>query len=112
MDLPDRGWKAVCSHVRRIQGVTGFLGSMSGAKPQPISAEEARAILQKAGEIRSEKVIRSRQTFSVGEAVRIIDGPFDTFTGSIEEVNMKKPGLKVMVAFLAGRLRLKFPLPR
>lgn len=97
MDLPDRGWKAVCSQIRRIQGVTGFLGSMTGAKPHPISPEEARAILQKAGEIRSEKVVRNRQSFSVGEAVRIIDGPFDTFTGSIEEVNMEKAKLKVTV---------------
>jgi transcription termination/antitermination protein NusG len=97
MDLPDHGWKAVCSHIRRIQGVTGFLGSMSGAKPQPISAEEARAILQKAGDIRSEKVVRNRQSFSVGDAVRITDGPFDTFTGNIEEVNMEKAKLKVMV---------------
>lgn len=97
MDLPDRGWKAVCSQIRRIQGVTGFLGSMSGMKPQPISSEEARAILQKAGDIRSEKVVRNRQNFSVGESVRITDGPFDTFTGSIEDVNVEKARLKVMV---------------
>lgn len=70
---------------------------MTGMKPQPISSEEARAILQKAGDIRSEKVVRNRQSFSVGEAVRITDGPFDTFTGSIEEVNMEKARLKVMV---------------
>lgn len=97
MDLPDRGWKAVCGQVRKIQGVTGFVGSMGGAKPQPISAEEARTILQKSGEIKTEKSIVSKQTFSVGETVRITDGPFDTFTGSIEEVNMEKQKLRVMV---------------
>jgi len=97
MDLPDRGWKAVCGQVRKIQGVTGFVGSMGGAKPQPISAEEARSILQKSGEIKTEKSVISKQTFSIGETVRITDGPFDTFTGTIEEVNMEKQKLRVMV---------------
>jgi transcriptional antiterminator NusG len=41
--------------------------------------------------------VRNRQSFSVGEAVRITDGPFDTFTGNIEEVNLEKAKLKVMV---------------
>lgn len=97
MDLPDLGWKAVCSHVRRIQGVTGFVGSMDGGKPSPITSEEARAIFQKAGDIKSEKILRPKQSFAVGEQVRIVEGPFETFTGSIEEVNLEKGKLKVMV---------------
>ncbi len=97
MDLPDRGWKAICSTIKKIQGVTGFVGSTSGIKPQPISQEEARAILQKAGEIKSEKILRPKQSFSVGETVRIIEGPFDSFTGSVEEVNLEKGKLRVMV---------------
>ena len=97
MDLPDHGWKAVCADIRKIQGVTGFVGSSRGIKPQPISPEEAREILQKAGEIRAEKHLKPKQSFSVGESVRIIDGPFDTFTGNIEEVNMEKGRLRVMV---------------
>jgi transcription termination/antitermination protein NusG len=97
MDLPDRGWKSVCSQIRKIQGVTGFVGSTGGTKPQPISGEEARSILQKAGEIKSEKVLRPKQTFSAGELVRIIEGPFDSFTGTIEEVNLEKGKLRVMV---------------
>ncbi len=39
----------------------------------------------------------STQTFTVSESVRIIDGPFDTFTGTIEEVNLEKGKLRVMV---------------
>lgn len=97
MDLPDLDWKGICSQIRRIQGVTGFLGATGRGKPQPISSEEARAIFQKAGEIKAEKNIRLKQTFTVGEQVRIIEGPFDTFTGSIEEVNLEKGKLKVMV---------------
>jgi len=97
MDLPDRGWKEICSGIRAIQGVTGFVGYMSGSKPQPISAEEARAILQKTGEMKSDKTIKVSQIFSQGDSVRIIDGPFDTFTGTIEEVNSEKEKLRVMV---------------
>ena len=97
MDLPDRGWKAVCSHIRRINGVTGFVGSMGGVKPQPISADEARSILQKAGEIKSEKMSRPKETFTVGETVKITDGPFDSFTGTVEDVNVEKAKLRVMV---------------
>ncbi len=97
MDLPDIGWKNICAEVRKIQGVTGFVGSTGGVKPQPISSEEARAILQKAGEIKADRQMTTAQSYSVGDSVRIIDGPFDTFTGSIEEVNLEKGKLRVMV---------------
>ncbi len=97
MDLPDRGWKQICSRIRKIQGVTGFVGSGGDMKPQPISGEEARAILQKTGEIKGEKVLRPKQTFSSGESVRIVDGPFESFTGTIEEINLEKGKLRVMV---------------
>lgn len=97
MDLPDLGWKTVCSAIRRINGVTGFVGSTGGMKPQPISQEEARAILQKTGEIKGERTVKPKQSFAVGESVRIIEGPFDSFTGQVEEVNDEKAKLRVMV---------------
>jgi transcriptional antiterminator NusG len=97
MDLPDKGWKPICSLVRRIPGVTGFVGSSADFKPQPISGEEARTILQKTGEIKGEKVLKPKQSFSLGENVRIVEGPFDSFTGTVEEVNMEKAKLRVMV---------------
>lgn len=97
MDLPDVRWEAACGKIRLIQGVTGFVGARKGFKPQPISKDEARSILQKAGEIKSDKVLRPKQSFAAGETVRIVDGPFDTFTGSIEEINLEKGKLKVMV---------------
>lgn len=97
MDLPNIGWKYPCSMIRRIQGVTGFVGTLDGSKPQPISDDEARRIFQKTGDIKSDKVIRPKQSFSVGEHVKIIDGPFDTFTGTVEEVNTERSKLKVTV---------------
>jgi transcriptional antiterminator NusG len=97
MDLPDPGWKVDCSRIRKIQGVTGFVGTPADRKPQPLSGDEARAILQKAGEIKGERPVRARQSFAEGEQVKIIDGPFESFTGTIEEVNQEKNKLKVMV---------------
>jgi len=97
MDLPDFGWKAICGGIRKIQGVTGFVGTPGGSRPHPISAEEARRILQKTGELKAEKVIRPTLDFDIGETVRIIEGPFDTFTGAIEDINTEKSKLRVMV---------------
>ena len=99
MDLPDQPatWKQVCASIRRVSGVTGFVGSAKNQKPQPISQEEARTVLQKSGEIKTEKVLKPRHSFSAGDQVRIVEGPFDSFTGSIEEVNSEKAKLRVMV---------------
>lgn len=97
MNLPDLGWKGTCAAIRKIQGVTGFVGTPSGVRPQPISSDEARAILQKAGELKGEKPSRMKQSFEIGETVKIIDGPFDSFTGTIEDVNPEKSKLRVMV---------------
>jgi transcriptional antiterminator NusG len=97
MDLPDKGWEAVCGEIRRISGVTGFVGTTRNQKPQPISQDEVRAILQKAGEIKTDRILKPKLTFVTGEVVRIIDGPFNSFSGSIEEVNLEKGKLRVMV---------------
>jgi transcriptional antiterminator NusG len=97
MDLPDLDWKTTCSRIKKIQGVTGFVGTPADRKPQPLSGDEARSILQKSGEIKGERAVRTRQSFSSGEQVKIIDGPFESFTGTIEEVNQEKNKLKVMV---------------
>ena len=97
MDLPEKDWKPVCSLIRRIDGVAGFVGSSSDLRPQPISMEEARGILQRTGEIKGEKALKPRQSFSLGESVRIIEGPFDSFTGTVEEINTEKAKLRVMV---------------
>ena len=97
LDLPEIGWKDTCQKIRRIQGVTGFVGTDYKVRPRPISDEEAKALLQKAGEIKGEKTPRLKQTFSVGEQVKIIDGAFATFSGTIEEVNLEKNKLRVMV---------------
>ena len=97
LDLPEIGWQETNSLLRGIQGVTGFVCTPANRRPQPLSTDDARAILQKAGEIKGERPVRTRQTFSAGEQVKITDGPFESFTGTIEEVNTEKNRLKVMV---------------
>jgi len=98
LDLPDGlNWKETCSKIKKIQGVTGFVGTPADKRPQPLSGDDARGILQKSGEIKGERPVRARQIFSSGEQVKIVDGPFESFTGTIEEVNQEKNKLKVMV---------------
>ncbi len=103
MDLPDRGWKAVTTAIRRIQGVTGFVGTGQNSKPQPISQDEAKSILQKTGVIKAEKRYQVKQDFVLGEEVRIIEGPFESFSGSIENINQEKGKLRVTVGIFGRR---------
>ena len=112
MDLPDAdmGWKVPCSKIKKIQGVTGFVGTPADRKPQPLTGDEARAILQKSGEIKGERAVRSRQAFTSGEHVKIIDGPFESFTGTIEEVNQEKNKLKVMVGIFGRNVPVEVDL--
>ncbi|MDR2509330.1 MAG: transcription termination/antitermination protein NusG [Spirochaetaceae bacterium] len=97
LDLPELEWVSVCKQLRDIQGVNGFVGTPPNRRPMPLSTEEARSILQKAGELKGEKPVRARQSFIEGEQIKITGGPFESFTGIIEEVNAEKNKLKVMV---------------
>lgn len=97
LDLPEVGWKATCSAIRRIQGVTGFVGTNPNERPRPISADEAKNLLLKSGAIKGEKSVKIKQSFSIGDHVKITDGPFASFSGNIEEVSVDKDKLRVNV---------------
>jgi len=97
MDLPDVTWKETCNAIRKINGVTGFVGSTAHKKPVPISTEEARQLLQKSGDLKGEKILRVKHAYAQGDTVKIISGPFETFTGVVEEVLPDKNKLKVTV---------------
>ncbi len=97
MDLSESNWKEPCSRIKRIEGVSGFVGVIGTKKPCPISAEEAKAILQKAGEIKADKHAKLKQAFEIDERVKIFSGPFEGFEGIIEEVNVEKGKIKVVV---------------
>lgn len=97
MDLPELDWKKTCNALRRIQGVTGFVGTKPVDRPIPISVDEAKNLLQKSGVIKGKAPSHAKQTFSTGDLVKINDGPFATFTGEVDEVNADKDKLRVIV---------------
>ncbi|WP_286166378.1 transcription termination/antitermination protein NusG [Peribacillus frigoritolerans] len=80
--------------VRNTPGVTGFVGSAgSGSKPTALLPEEVVSILKHMG--MEEK--RVEVDFDLKETVKVIDGPFANFTGSIEEIDKDKSKVKVLV---------------
>ncbi len=97
MDLPEIGWKSICSQLRRIQGVTGFVGTNPNVRPVPISNDEAKNLLQKSGVIKGEKQIHIKQSFALGDQIKITEGPFASFTGTIKDINLEKEKLSVEV---------------
>lgn len=97
IDLPEVGWKDVCSAIRRIRGVNGFVGTEANVRPRPMSTSDARKILQLAGELPGEKNVKIKQNYAIGDQVKINVGPFEGFSGSVEEINAEKNKLKVLV---------------
>ena len=89
MEMSDQAWHV----VKNTPKVTGFVGS--GTTPTPLSQEEVDRIINQV--VVSQEKPKPKFVFKEGEHVRIIDGPFSNFTGSVEEVNADKNTLKVMV---------------
>lgn len=90
MELDDETWHL----VKETPKVLGFIGGKADA-PAPISEAEANAILQRI-QAGSEHVT-PKTVFEPGELVRVIDGPFNDFSGVVEEVNYEKNRLHVAV---------------
>jgi transcriptional antiterminator NusG len=92
-ELDDDSWRV----VRNTPGVTGFVGL--GAKPTPLSRKEVESILQvqPTGTDGAPKKARHRAMFEIGESVRVREGPFADFTGTIAEINDDQMKLKVLV---------------
>ena len=82
--------------IKNINGVIGFLGETKGGDPVPLRRSEVNRLLGKVDELSTQKE-NVAIPFTVGESVKVVDGPFNTFTGVIEEVNEEKRKLKVMV---------------
>ena len=81
--------------VRNTPRVTGFVGAKG--KPAPLSDEEVERIKTQL-KVAKEEPPRPRFSFDEGDAVRIVDGPFADFAGTVEAVNEEKKTLKIMVA--------------
>jgi len=79
--------------VRNTPGVTGFVGM--GNKPTPLRPEEVTSILKRM-EAEAPKV---KVTFKPGQKIRIVDGPFNDFMGTVDEIDMDKAKVRVLVSF-------------
>ena len=89
MDMADDAWHL----VKNTPKVTGFVGT--GKKPTPLTPEEVDQILTQV--VTTKEKPKPKHVYEHGEHVRIIDGPFTNFTGVVEEVNLDRNTLKVMV---------------
>ena len=90
MDLNDDTWHL----VKETPRVMGFIGG-TAEKPAPITDKEANKILQRMED--SEETPTHKTIYEPGELVRVTDGPFNDFTGTVEEVNYEKSRLRVAV---------------
>ena len=93
--------------IKNTAKVTGFLGS--GGKPVPLSEDEVKTIKgQISGETSQPK---PKFSFEKGESVRVVEGPFINFNGTVDEVNQSKGKVRVMVSIFgrATPVELEFP---
>ncbi len=79
--------------VRNTPGVTGFVGT--GSKPVPLEEEEGKKILRQM----EAETPRIKVGFTQGQKVRITDGPFADFVGIVDEINLQKGKVKILVSF-------------
>jgi len=92
--------------IKNITNVIGFLGAEKGGDPVPLRQSEVNRILGKFDEL-TESEAEINIPFIVGESVKVIDGPFNNFTGIIEEINEEKKKLKVMVKIFGRKTPLE-----
>jgi transcriptional antiterminator NusG len=89
MILSEESWYV----VRNTPGVTGFVGM--GSTPTPLRPEEVAQIIKRM----EAEAPRIKVTFKSGERVRIVDGPFNDFRGTVSEIDMERAKVRVMVNF-------------
>jgi transcriptional antiterminator NusG len=89
MILTEESWYV----VRNTPGVTGFVGM--GNNPTPLRPEEVAQILRRM----EAEAPHIKVTFKIGERVRIVDGPFNDFRGTVAEIDMERSKVRVMVNF-------------
>ncbi len=91
MVMSDEAWYV----VRNTPGVTSFVGS--GTRPVPLHEHEVKSILKQANK-ETEKP-KAKISFSKGQSVRVIDGPFTEFIGTVSDINMDRNKVTVLVSF-------------
>ena len=92
--------------IKNITGVLGFLGAKNDMDAVPLRPAEVNRILGKVDEL-AESNEELNIPFIIGEGVKVIDGPFNSFSGIIEEINEEKKKLKVMVKIFGRKTPLE-----
>jgi len=92
--------------IKSITGVIGFLGEVKGGDPVPLRLSEVNRMLGKVDEL-SVNVDTQSIPFKLGETIKVIDGPFNGFNGSIEKINEEKRKLEVMVKIFGRKTPLE-----
>lgn len=92
--------------IKSIPNVIGFLGTEKGGEPVPMRMAEVNRILGKVDEL-SVTEEELKIPFVIGESVKVIDGPFNNFSGVIDEINEEKKKLKVMVKIFGRKSLLE-----
>ncbi|MCD5413163.1 MAG: transcription termination/antitermination protein NusG [Dehalococcoidia bacterium] len=100
MKMDEESWNV----VRNTPGVTGFVAA--GNRPVPLEEEEVEKILNRM----KTAVPKIRIGFSRGENVRIMDGPFAEFIGTVDEINLEKGKVRLMVSFFGRETPIELDL--
>ena len=92
--------------IKGINGVIGFLGEVKGGDPVPLRKSEVNRMLGKVDEL-SVAADNVAIPYTVGETIKVIDGPFNGFNGTVEKVNEEKRKLEVMVKIFGRKTPLE-----
>ncbi len=93
--------------IKSITNVIGFLGETKGGDPVPLRQSEVNRMLGKVDELNVEADANMAIPFTVGETVKVIDGPFNGFDGTVEKINEDKRKLEVMVKIFGRKTPLE-----
>ena len=92
--------------IKSITGVIGFLGEVKGGDPVPLRLSEVNRMLGKVDEL-AVNVDKQSIPYKLNETIKVIDGPFNGFNGTIEKINEEKRKLEVMVKIFGRRTPLE-----
>ncbi len=93
--------------IKSITNVIGFLGETKGGDPVPLRQSEVNRMLGKVDELALEADANVAIPFTIGETVKVIDGPFNGFDGTIEKINEEKRKIEVMVKIFGRKTPLE-----
>ena len=93
--------------IKSVTNVIGFLGETKGGDPVPLRQSEVNRMLGKVDELAVDVDMNVAIPFNIGETVKVIDGPFNGFDGTIEKINEEKRKLEVMVKIFGRKTPLE-----